>query len=97
MTGTFTQIYLLAVFAVKGRSHLLQKPWRDKARPRSVPMSTGYTPGVARLGIPELERDDASIGVTNPGYRRCDEGTTVLPASIAVGASFKPRLARGPP
>ena len=29
MAGTFTQIYLQAVFAVKGRSNLLQKPWRD--------------------------------------------------------------------
>ncbi len=29
MAGTFTQIYIQAVFAVKGRSSLLQKPWRD--------------------------------------------------------------------
>jgi len=30
MAGTFTQIYLHAVFAVQGRSNLLQKPWRDE-------------------------------------------------------------------
>ena len=30
MAGTFTQIYIQAVFAVKGRSNLLQKPWRDE-------------------------------------------------------------------
>lgn len=30
MAGTFSQIYLQYVFAVKGRANLLQKPWRDK-------------------------------------------------------------------
>lgn len=29
MAGTFTQIYIHAIFAVKGRANLLQKPWRD--------------------------------------------------------------------
>ena len=29
MSGTVTQIYIQAVFAVKGRYNLLQKPWRD--------------------------------------------------------------------
>ena len=29
MAGTFTQIYIQAIFAVKGRTNLLQKPWRD--------------------------------------------------------------------
>ena len=28
MAGTFTQIYIHAVFAVKGRSNLLHEPWR---------------------------------------------------------------------
>ncbi len=30
MAGTFTQIYIPAIFAVKGRSNLLQKPWRSE-------------------------------------------------------------------
>lgn len=30
MSGTFTQIYIQYVFAVKGRKNLLQKPWRDE-------------------------------------------------------------------
>lgn len=30
MAGTFSQIYLQYVFAVKGRANLLKKPWRDK-------------------------------------------------------------------
>jgi REP element-mobilizing transposase RayT len=31
MAGTFSQIYIQVVFAVKGRENLLQKPWRDVA------------------------------------------------------------------
>jgi beta-glucosidase len=68
---------------------------RDKRIPETVTnMSAGYTPGVARLGIPALQSSDASMGVTNPGYRPDDKGATAFPASIAVGSSFNPALAR---
>jgi REP element-mobilizing transposase RayT len=30
MAGTYSQIYIQYVFAVKGRQNLLQKPWRDE-------------------------------------------------------------------
>jgi len=30
MSGTYTQIYIHAVFAVKGRENLFHKPWRDE-------------------------------------------------------------------
>jgi REP element-mobilizing transposase RayT len=30
LAGTFSQIYIQVVFAVKGRDTLLQKPWRDE-------------------------------------------------------------------
>ena len=30
MAGTFSQIYIQVVFAVNGRTNLLQKPWRDE-------------------------------------------------------------------
>lgn len=30
MAGTFSQIYIQVVFAVKGRQNMLQKPWRDE-------------------------------------------------------------------
>jgi putative transposase len=30
MSGTFSQVYIHVVFAVKGRRNLLQKPWRDE-------------------------------------------------------------------
>src|SRR5262249_34742352 len=35
-----------------------------------------------------------SMGVTNPGYRPDDPGATAFPASILIGASFNPKLAR---
>jgi beta-glucosidase len=57
-------------------------------------VSAGYTPGIARLGIPALQSSDASMGVTNPGYRPHDRGATAFPASIVVGSSFNPQLAR---
>jgi beta-glucosidase len=67
---------------------------RDKRIPEGVNMSAGYTPGVPRLGIPAIQSSDASMGVTNPGYRPDDKGATAFPASIVVGASFNPQLAR---
>jgi beta-glucosidase len=66
---------------------------RDKRIPEGVPMSAGYVPGVPRLGIPPLLMSDASLGVTNPGYRPGDTATA-LPAGIALAASFNPVLAR---
>src|SRR5215472_6651807 len=68
---------------------------RDKRIPEEVKnMSAGYTPGIPRLGIPALQSSDASMGVTNPGYRPDDKGATAFPASIVVGSSFNPQLAR---
>ncbi|HEX6745091.1 MAG TPA: beta-glucosidase [Solirubrobacteraceae bacterium] len=66
---------------------------RDERIPEDVPMSAGYVPGVERLGVPPLLMSDASLGVTNPGYRPGDSATA-LPAGIALGASFNPALAR---
>jgi len=66
---------------------------RDDRIPEGVPMSAGYVPGVPRLGIPAQLMSDASLGVTNPGYRPGDTATA-LPAGIALGASFNPALAR---
>ena len=57
-------------------------------------MSAGYTPGIAQLGIPAIQSSDASMGVTNPGYRPDDPGATAFPSVIALGASFNPDLVR---
>src|SRR5262245_25026968 len=68
---------------------------RDQRIPENVKnRSAGYTPGVPRLRIPAQQSSDASMGVTNPGYRPDDQGATAFPASVVVGASFNPQLAR---
>jgi beta-glucosidase len=68
---------------------------RDPRIPANVKnVSAGYTPGIPRLGIPALQSSDASMGITNPGYRPDDKGATAFPASIVVGSSFNPKLAR---
>ncbi|MFE1378130.1 beta-glucosidase [Streptomyces sp. NPDC058740] len=67
-------------------------PVRDERIPEGTPMSAGYTPGVERLGVPPLLMSDASLGVTNPGYREGDTATA-LPAGICLGATFNTRLA----
>jgi beta-glucosidase len=66
---------------------------RDDRIPEGTAMSAGYVPGVPRLGVPAQLMSDASLGVTNPGYREGDTATA-LPAGIALGASFNPTLAR---
>jgi beta-glucosidase len=68
---------------------------RDARIPEDVKnVSAGYTPGVPRLGIPAIQSSDASMGVTNPGYRPDDKGATAFPSLIALGSSFNPQLAR---
>ena len=68
-------------------------PVRDERIPDEVPMSAGYVPGVPRLGVPALLMTDASLGITNQGYREGDTATA-LPAGLALGAAFNPALAR---
>ncbi len=49
--------------------------------------ATGYLPGVERVGIPPLGLVDGPLGVR-------DGVSTALPATIALGASWDPALAR---
>jgi beta-glucosidase len=77
--------------SVMGANDML--PVRDARIPPGVPMSAGYVPGVPRLGVPALVMSDASLGVTNPGYRPGDTATA-LPAGLALAAGFNPSLAR---
>jgi beta-glucosidase len=77
--------------SVMGANDLL--PVRDARIPPEIPASAGYVPGVPRLGVPALLMSDASLGVTNPGYRPGDTATA-LPAGLALAASFDPTLAR---
>jgi beta-glucosidase len=80
------------IISLLGPASLVPRDARIPADVKNV--SAGYTPGVPRLGIPALQSSDASMGVTNPGYRPDDKGATAFPASILVGASFNPQLAR---
>src|SRR5262245_50443412 len=66
---------------------------RDQRIPAGIAMSAGYVPGVPRLGVPALLMTDASLGITNPGYRERDTATA-LPAAVVLGSSFNPALAR---
>jgi beta-glucosidase len=84
---------LSLVVSVAGATELFADGPRGRY-PEDVPLTAGYTPGVPRLGVPALLSTDASMGVTNPGLRPDDPGATAMPASILVGASFNPRLAR---
>src|SRR5690606_17137646 len=81
------------IYSVMGATTVVN-PRRDPRIPPDVPMSAGYAKGVARLGVPAQLQTDASMGVTNPGYRPDDEGATAFPAEILVGASFNPEIAR---
>ena len=68
---------------------------RDARLPKDLKNeSAGYTPGVPRLGIPAIQSSDASMGITNPGYRPHDKGATAFPSLIALGSSFNPELVR---
>jgi beta-glucosidase len=64
---------------------------RDKRIPDDVKnTSAGYTPGIPRLGVPAIQSSDASLGVTNPGYRPDDEGATAFPSLVALGVELQP-------
>ena len=71
---------------------------RDDRIPDYVQQMAGFTPGISRLGIPDLLLTDASLGITNPGLgRRNADGTpdtaTALPAGMVLGSTFNPELA----
>jgi beta-glucosidase len=81
------------IYSVMGATAVVN-PQRDSRIPPDVPMSAGYANGVARLGVPAQLQTDASMGITNPGYRPDDEGATAFPSEILVGATFDPAVAR---
>lgn len=63
--------------------------WPD--RPADVQDSSGYVPGVPRLGIPALAEIDASLGVSN--YGRKNDKATPLPSGPAIASTWDPKLA----
>ena len=63
------------------------------AAPERALGSAGFVPGISRLGIPDLQEADASVGVTNPGNVRPGDGATAFPATIALASSWNRTLA----
>ncbi len=66
--------------SVCGENLVIPTP-RDERIPEGTPMSSGYTPGVPRLGVPALLMSDASMGVINPGFadREGDTASALKP------------------
>jgi beta-glucosidase len=52
----------------------------------------GFVPGIPRLGIPDLNMDDSSVGAG--GGSRRGRYSTALPSSLALASSWNTRLAR---
>jgi beta-glucosidase len=74
---------------IRGDLGLPSKRGRDKDARGSI----GFVPGIPRLGVPDLQESDASLGVANPFNLRKGDGATPLPAGLATAASFNPALA----
>jgi beta-glucosidase len=81
------------IYSIMGAASIIGMK-RDPRLPAGIPMSAAYASGVPRLGVPAQFQTDASMGITNPGYRSDDEGATAYPSEILVGASFNPSVPR---
>lgn len=69
-------------------------PFNGNKRFHDVVGSSGYVPGIPRLGIPSLQETDASLGVANlGGIIRPGDVATALPSSLLLGATFDRHVA----
>ncbi|HEX4273170.1 MAG TPA: glycoside hydrolase family 3 C-terminal domain-containing protein [Rhizomicrobium sp.] len=57
-----------------------------------APYAAGYTPGIARLGIPQLAESDASLGVAWINGKRA-RNATALPSSMALASTWDLQIA----
>ena len=80
MTPAERNILLHGFWSRPDRTH---KPLPEGGVP-----GAGYTPAIARLGIPALQESDASLGVSWINGQR-EKGGTALPSGLAP-ASFEP-------
>ncbi len=69
-------------------------PYKGLPKPPGAIGSAAVWPGVPRLGIPPSQEADGSLGVANPLHAPALYGTTALPSTLALAASFDPALAR---
>ena len=75
------------------RSRMLHGPMAIPRPPPGAVGGAGFIPGVPRLGIPDLQETDASLGVANPMNVRPGDGATALPSGLAMAATFNPAVA----
>jgi beta-glucosidase len=69
-------------------------PWKKFTTPPEARAgSAGYTPGIARLGIPPQWSTDAGIGVATQGGAKEKRERTALPSGLATAATWDPELA----
>jgi beta-glucosidase len=69
------------------------RPNRLRSAPLpGAPWAAGYTPGIARLGIPALAETDASLGVAWINGHRA-QPATALPSSLALASSWDVKIA----
>ena len=69
------------------------RPNRLRSAPLpGAPWAAGYTPGIARLGIPALAETDASLGVAWINGHRA-QPATALPSSLSLASSWDLKIA----
>jgi len=88
---------LVKQMTVEERNLLLHgffsRPNRINKLPQiGAPYAAGYTPGIARLGIPQLAESDASLGVAWINGKRAKDATA-LPSSLALAATWDLKIA----
>jgi beta-glucosidase len=55
--------------------------------------TSGFVPGIARLGIPALVETDAGLGIANGGYLRPGDEATALPSGMMMASTWDPNAA----
>ncbi|HVV26452.1 MAG TPA: glycoside hydrolase family 3 C-terminal domain-containing protein [Rhizomicrobium sp.] len=69
------------------------RPNRLRSAPLpGAPWAAGYTPGIARLGIPALAETDASLGVAWINGKRA-QPATALPSSLSLASTWDTAIA----
>lgn len=77
--------------------------WGGKPIPFSKPVpkaiepllrgTTGFVPGIPRLGIPALVESDAGLGIANASGMRPGDEATALPSGELMAATWDPEIA----
>ncbi|MBV9331737.1 MAG: glycoside hydrolase family 3 C-terminal domain-containing protein [Alphaproteobacteria bacterium] len=55
--------------------------------------TAGLIPGIARLGIPQLNESDAGVGIANSMHMRAGDTATALPSTLLTASTFDPEIA----